>query len=52
LFIHEVPARNYPENLRYSSVSNDQDMESILEVEKIPALSSERETIDYFWVKK
>jgi hypothetical protein len=31
---------------------NDQDMESILEVEKIPALSSERETIDYFWVEK
>jgi hypothetical protein len=30
---------------------NNQDMKSILEVEKIPALSSERETIDYFWVK-
>jgi len=27
-------------------------MKSILEIEKIPALSSERETIDYFWVKK
>ena len=27
-------------------------MESVLEVEKIPALSSERETFEYFWVKK
>jgi hypothetical protein len=41
-----------PEDWRYPSASNYQDMESILEVEKIPALSSERETIDYFWVKK